>query len=295
MCLYLQHKQAIWNALPPLPPNADWDKKYPYWHLSHLLLEHSHATNNVTTEIAILEKMATDTSDCINICERLITLDLWPQVDIWLSKAKQWQKKSSHQDSLFGKGVDLEAVELKLFLYKGDIAAALKKQWEIYQASSDIHNYEKLLDLAEQCGERKEWHDKVFTALHAAIEKPDEKYFLGYKLDQLINLYLHENKLDEALALVKKRQVSENTLQAVIKAFYKQPIITMPLYQRLIEMNIRQANNDAYKQGIIFLLECQNSLQNKAHKNAFALIEEELRKRHKAKRNFIKYLNEAMN
>ena len=69
----------------------------------------------------------------------------------------------------------------------------------------------------------------------------------------------------------------------------------MPLYQRLIEMNIRQANNDAYKQGIIFLLECQNSLQNKAHKNAFALIEEELRKRHKAKRNFIKYLNEAMN
>lgn len=293
--LYVQHKQAIWDALPPLPPQADWDKKSPYLRLSHLLIAHAQATDDTAAEIVLLEKMATEVRDCVGLCERLIALDLWPQVDMWLSKAKQWQKKSSPRSTMYDRNVDIERVELKLFLHKGDLAAALQKQWEIYQVQSGINNYKQLLDLAEQCGERKRWHDKVFSILHDNVEKSKENYSLIRQLDHLIDLYLHENKPDNALTLVNKFKISQESLYAVINAFYKQPTITMPLYQRLVEVNIRQANNDAYKQGIIFFMECRNSLQNQAHKQAFTLMEEELRTRHKAKRNFIKYLNEAMN
>lgn len=295
LCLYVQHKQVIWDALPPLPPQADWDKKYPYLRLSHLLIAHAQATDDTVAEIALLEKMATEVRDCVELCERLMTLDLWPQVEMWLSKAKQWKKKSSPRPTMYDRNVDIERIELKLFLHKGDLAAALQKQWEIYQVQSSIDNYKQLLDLAAQCSEREKWYNKVFATLHATIEKPDKKYFLDYKLDHLIELYLHEKKNDDALMLINKYKVSENALHAVIKAFYKHPVISMPLYQRLADMHIRRANNDAYKQGIIILLECKNSLQNQAHNNAFALMEEELRTRHKAKRNFIKYLNEAMN
>ncbi|MGS2717266.1 hypothetical protein ACVBE9_03765 [Eionea flava] len=292
--LYIQHKQTIWDALPPLPAHSDWDKKYPYLRLSDLLIAHAKANNNTTTEIAILEKTVTCTTDCIKLCERLIELDLWPQVDAWLSKAKQWQKKSPYPHNQRGGNTSLEQVELKLYLHKGDTPSALKKQWEIYQTSPNVKHYDKLLDLAEQCGEHKKWRDKVFDTLHAAIEKPDQQYFMHYKLDHLIQLYLHENKPDSALTVVNTYKVNERALHAVIKSFHKQPTITLPLYQRLVDMHIRQGNNDAYKQGITFLVECKKSLQNQAHKNAFALIEEELRTRHKAKRNFIKYLNEAM-
>ena len=71
------------------------------------------------------------------------------------------------------------------------------------------------------------------------------------------------------------------------------PDKAFPLFQRVIESHIGKTNNDAYQHAITILQEMADKLQTRQQKQQMVELLEQLRQKFRAKRNFIKWLNEA--
>ena len=71
------------------------------------------------------------------------------------------------------------------------------------------------------------------------------------------------------------------------------PDAQIPLYLRLVRLYVQQTNKQGYRQGIALLKELNQCLKTPAQHTAFTQILTQLRSEFKAKRNFIKWLNEA--
>lgn len=290
--LYLEHKQKQWDRLPPLKPHASWEEKYPYSRLSNDLLKQACLSGDVESELSIKQKLATDSGDCLELCERLIDLDRWDESERWLAKAKQWQKIKLKSSPSYFANTRLLEMEQQFCLHKNDIKGALVLQWSIYQACHSVESYQYLLELAERCDERGDWRQKVFDALNKAIDS-SKNYFLRNHLAHLVDLYIDEKEFDAALRIVEQYQVEDTTLYKVISLFSEQPVVALPLYHRLIQYNINQANNTAYHRAVGLLQECQGILKNQDQRKTFVSIVDELKTQNKAKRNFMKYLGDA--
>ena len=82
-------------------------------------------------------------------------------------------------------------------------------------------------------------------------------------------------------------------LLVLARKISNQPEQAFPLFQRVIESNIMQTNNDAYRYAINLLQELTGIMQSSQQKQQIMELIEHLRQQYRAKRNFIKWLNEA--
>ncbi|WP_195861811.1 hypothetical protein [Halomonas sp. 328] len=111
-------------------------------------------------------------------------------------------------------------------------------------------------------------------------------------VNSLLEIYLFEQRLADALALCTDRPVAGGLLLNLARAL-NEPHDSLPLYLRLVRTLVHNTNNQSYREGIALLQELHGTLATTAHRQAFAQALIELRREFKAKRNFIKWLNEA--
>jgi len=72
-----------------------------------------------------------------------------------------------------------------------------------------------------------------------------------------------------------------------------EPEKAIPLFQSVIEFHITRTNNDAYKYEINLLQEVAGIMQSSQQKQQMTELLDHLRQEYRAKRNFIKWLNDA--
>ena len=111
--------------------------------------------------------------------------------------------------------------------------------------------------------------------------------------DKLLEFHLYHEAFEEALAIVEKEQANPDLLLKLAWKISSQPEKAFPLFQRVIENQINRTNNNAYQHAIKILLEMADKMQTRQQIQKMKELLDQLRQKFRAKRNFIKWLNEA--
>ncbi|MEH6577967.1 MAG: hypothetical protein V7731_12900 [Amphritea sp.] len=290
MALIYEDYQRQWDVLPPLPEGAGWEDKSAYQHLQYLLQKRAKIKGDVAAVIALLQKTATDKLDYLKLCQLNLDQGDVSQAEVWLAKAKLQANTGNTS-----RNNDLRVVrmEVALFLYQEKYQEALQLQWTIYQQSLSIDDYQALLKFAEKSRCDEKIFEQAETYLRSRlIQKNERGFFISYA-DALVELYLKEEQNQLALEVVQQHKVDGSLLLRVAKAFSEQPTVAMPIYFKLADSHVLEGNNDAYHRAVALLSKAALLARNVAHKQVFDDTHKGFRTRHKAKRNFIKYLHEA--
>lgn len=296
--LFYQLLQARWDALPSLSTTGAIDRFSEqfsdYATLEYLLEEQAKANNDFAALLAIKEKTAVELHDFLEIVQLCMDNDAWEQAAEWLAKAKERQSNES-QGQWFVKN-QVERLEIRLLLEQQQIQKAAELQWKIYQSSLALKDYQQLLALAEEHKLNIDVPQKARDFLNAKLEEETRK---GNKrpfssaASALMEVYLFDEDLNSALALCQTQPVNDSLLLRLARRLQSRPLTALPLYARIVGTIVSRGTNPSYQEAIELLRELEPSLKDPATHQAFAEVLAELRKKFKAKRNFIMWLNEA--
>ncbi|MGO2147412.1 SWIM zinc finger family protein [Halomonas sp.] len=287
---YHERLQQALDELPNQTATMEWDDRYRLTRLREPLLKRAQAAGDLPAILALYQKTISDEKDCLEAAELCIAYEAWDQVAAWLTYAAECEAKNNHRWRL-----ERNRLEIRLKLHRGEADAAAEQQWGIYQHTQQLEDYRQLVTLIEAHQLATDYRQQACDWLLKCITQPSEKmpfYQVQRAKDSLLEIYLHEDRLDDAQALCAEHKVSAHLLYQLAKAL-PSPDAQIPLYLRLVRLYIEQTNNQGYRQGIALLKELQKSLETPAQYTAFAHMLAQLHSEFKAKRNFIKWLNEA--
>ena len=166
-------------------------------------------------------------------------------------------------------------------------------QWALYSKSLQLKDYLAVLQLSEKADDSHDWQNKAIQLLNKQLQKKSRARWDTSITDKLLELYLHHKAFEEALTLVTKEHATPTLLLQLAWNISDQPEKAFQLFQRVIESKINRANNDAYHQAITILQEMADKLKTSQQKKMIIELLDHLRQNFRAKRNFIKWLNEA--
>jgi len=289
MDAYLALLQQVWDALPNLPADTPWSEQFRYRRLREPLLKRAETRGDVATILALHQKSATEVKDYLKIAELCIAHGAWEQVELWLARAARADdKRYPHWRR------ERERLQIPLLLHRGEAEKAGQLQWEIYQQTQQLEDYRHLLELVDEHGLATDYRQRAHDWLREEIEKAPEAPW-GYApqvVNSLLEIYLYENRLAEALAFSSDRPVAAGLLLRLAQQL-GDPDQSLPLYVRLARSEVRNTDNKSYRRAIAQLRELHGTLETLEQRREFAEALEELRTEFRQKRNFIKWLNEA--
>jgi len=276
--------QARWDALPPLKQGAGFDQKSPYLHLQYLLEQQARLADDTIAIIKLKQKTATHLHDYQGLAALCLEAGDYDAVEIWLAKCRKSPEKDYHQKT--------ERIQISLFIAKEMWSEALDRQWRIYTKSLDLDDYRAVLELAESAGDERDWRNEAIQHLKQQSGTKTRQWDAPWA-DKLLEFYLHDEAIDEALAIATKEKTNTDLLLKLAWKLSSEPEKAFPLFQRVIEFNIRRTNNDAYRYAIKLLQEIAGIMQSSTQKQQMKQLLDHLRNEYRAKRNFIKWLNDA--
>ncbi|MGP9499178.1 SWIM zinc finger family protein [Halomonas sp. AOP43-D1-4] len=287
---YHERLQQALDELPNQAATMEWDDRYRLTRLREPLLKRAQAAGDLPAMLALYQKTISDEKDCLEAAELCIAYEAWDQVAAWLTYAAECEAKNDYRWRL-----ERNRLEIRLKLHRGEADAAAKQQWGIYQHTQQLEDYRQLVALIEAHQLATDYRQRACDWLLKCITQPSEKmsfYQAQRAKDSLLEIYLHEGRLDDAQALCAEHKVSAHLLYQLAKSL-PSPDAQIPLYLRLVRLYVEQTNKQGYRQGIALLKELKKSLKTPAQYTAFAHMLTQLCSEFKAKRNFIKWLSEA--
>lgn len=285
MDLFNQHLQEKWDALPPLKQGANFKEKFPYIQLQHMLEKQSIVSDDKQATIKLKQKMAASLYDYQELAELSLDIGDYEAVEAWLKKCLQSKEQDYQQRT--------RRIQIKLFMARELWLEALEKQWKLYTKSQQLKDYLAVLELSEKAGDSHDWKSKAIQFLIKLSQDKNRGRWEVSITDKLLEIYLHHKAFEEALALVTKEQANTNLLIELAWNISKQSEKAFPLFQHVIESHINRATNDAYYQAIEILQQMAEKLKTSQQKKIIIELLDHLRKKYRAKRNFIKWLNES--
>lgn len=287
---YHKRLQQALDELPNQAGTMEWDERYRLIRLREPLLKRAQASGDLPAILALYQKTISDEQDCLEAAEQCIEYEAWDQVEVWLVCAAKCEQKNNARWRL-----ERNRLEIRLELHRGETDTAAEQQWGIYQHTQQLEDYRQLVALMEAHQLATDYRQRACDWLLKCITQPSEKvpfYQAQRAIDSLLEIYLHEGRLNDAQALCAEHPVSAHLLYQLAKTL-SSPDAQIPLYLRLVRLYVEQTNKQGYRQGIALLKELKKSLETPAQHTAFAQLLTQLRSEFKAKRNFIKWLNEA--
>jgi len=285
MRLFNEALQNKWDALPPLKQGANYDEKWPYLQLQHMLERQARLTNDDQAIIQLEQKTATDLYDYQKLAERCLEIGDHEAVESWLKKCQNTSDRDYH--------LRTERIQIKLSIAKMLWSEALEQQWQLYTKSQKQNDYLTLLDLAEKADDRCDWQKKAILFLKEQSPTTGNVYQAVANTDKLLEIYLHHKAFDKALVIVEKERADPALLIRLAWDINNQPEKAFPLFQKVTEYYINLGNNDAYHHAIKILQEMADKMQSSEQNQRMTELLDQLRQKFRAKRNFIKWLNEA--
>ncbi|WP_434984531.1 SWIM zinc finger family protein [Vreelandella zhaodongensis] len=287
---YYERLQQAWDTLPTVTAASEWEKRYRLIRLRDPLLKRAKAAGDLAAILALYQKTTSDERDCLEAAEQCIEYEAWDLVEAWLVCAAKCEQKNNALWRL-----ERNRLEIRLKLHRGEAEAAAEQQWGIYQHTQQLEDYQQLVALMEAHNLTVNYRQRACDWLLERITHPSEKvpfYLAQQAKDSLLEIYLFEGRLNDAQALCAEHPVSAHLLYQLAKTL-PSPDAQIPLYLRLVRLYVEQTNKQGYRQGIALLRELKKCLETSAQHTAFAQLLTQLRNEFKAKRNFIKWLNEA--
>jgi uncharacterized Zn finger protein len=178
---------------------------------------------------------------------------------------------------------------------------AMALVWAEYAESPTLREYQNLKAHAGKIGTWGQWREKALEYLRrqiaAAINERRKDRWAAYRdadRSELARIFLWERDKEAAWREAKEGGCSNSLwLELAAKRERQHPEDALPIYQRQIEPVLARKNNDAYKEAVGFVKKIRECMVRLGRENEFVEYSSKLRAAHKAKRNFIKLLDQC--
>jgi hypothetical protein len=174
---------------------------------------------------------------------------------------------------------------------------AIALAWEHFTGHPRLDAYQRLAKCAGRAKAWKTWRENALSHLRAELKRPDRKggawHWTGAGHTLLVEIFLHEGDSDAALAEAKSGSCTESAWTQLAHAREKDhPQDAAAIYRNSIDGIVNQTNNRAYDEAAELTAKIKALMQRAGQKEEFATWLETLLLKHKAKRNFVKRMEE---
>lgn len=165
--------------------------------------------------------------------------------------------------------------------------------WLQFDEAPSLSHYQKLQGLAQRLHCAPEQRLRALTRL---ADVPGDSSLLLAKARALrLEIALWEEDLEAAWLVSQQGDCPEALLQQLaLRLESPRPIDAIGLYRRMLEPIIQQTNNQAYQRAIKLIRRMGELMRAQQLDSAFAAELLRLHQRYKAKRNFIKLLDNLL-
>lgn len=293
LTVYRQLAEAEWGKVPALRPGREDTEKYPKrFRITHIMETLASRTGNVDALAAVKER---DLSLAYHYLDIAKTYRRAGQQD----QALQWAERGV---KAFPQRTDSRLREFLANEYhrrkRHDEAMALV--WAEYTESSTLSEYQNLKAHAGSIGSWEQWRQKALEYLRQQITdtrnaRRTDRWAVYRNADhsELVRIFLWEKDIETAWREAQEGGCSNSLwMELAAKREKKHPEDALPIYQRQIEPVLDRKNNEAYKEALGFLRKIRELMAQLGRESEFAHYVSRLRAAHKAKRNFMKLLDQ---
>jgi uncharacterized Zn finger protein len=293
VAVYQQLAEAEWAKVPALRPGrADTERYGKRFRITHIMETLARRSGDVEALVAVKQRDLSLAYDYLDIAE---TYKRAGQHD----KALKWAERGV---AAFPKRTDSRLREFLSNEYhrrkRHDEAMALV--WAEYTESPMLSEYQNLKSHAGRIGEWTLWRVKALEYLRLQIadarrERRKDRSAAYREADhsELVRIYLWETDIETAWHEAQEGGCSNSLwLELAAKREKEHPEDALPIYQRQIEPVLDRKNNEAYNEALGYLRKIRELLVRLGRESEFTNYITKIRVAHKAKRNFMKLLDQ---
>lgn len=277
---------ARWQDLPPMDAGVNDDTRHLYHRLQTYLLQAAELRGDIDDAIEIKTKTAVETYDFLALFDYCLKSQRLQQAEHWLMRAEQGEINRQYNTDI------LRRHRIDLHQARGEFEAAADLQWQRFKQQPRIESYSKLLNLTTNEQQREHWRQTMQHALLQQLGKP-VRHGHNPVASLLIRIYLLEEDIDAALQVAEQHNADDEALLGVARQVSNQAERALKLYMRVADQRVSQGNNDSYQRAVDIILQSRRvlgaSVDSQWHDQLTVV-----REKHKAKRNFQKFLSKAL-
>jgi uncharacterized Zn finger protein len=280
LAAYRDLAEAAWARLPELGPG---DSRASYsgnrYRITKIMETLAAMSGDVGAEVAVLARDLSSAWQYVRI------------IDAYL-------KAGRHDDALRWAETGLAAFDLadirllealaEEYHHAGRGSDGVRLVWKVFDRRPTLADYQRLRDHAERAGEWQLRRDKAIERLRRDTTKRG-----GRDATELARVFLDEGDAETAWIEANRAGVTTRVwldLAATREADH--PAEAIPIYQQDVERSINAKNNDAYAAAVERLAHIETLLARAGQAERFAPYIDDVRARHKPKRNLMKLFDQ---
>lgn len=243
-----------------------WDTKYRYSSVKELLLQVYDLLGDDESFFNLAESKMLEADDYIILARKLVKLG---RIDEAIEKCEHGLRKDK----------DKELLEMLVELYrqKNDHKKELNAMEQLFQLEPDDELFKNIRRLAERIGEWNECKERMINVLRAK----------GYH-DLLSALYMEDKNYDSLIKLAYDKECDREARERIAKFLVEEhPAESMNLYRMVISEAIMEMENHAYRKAAKLLANLRKLYLAQDKRDEWISYIEEIKKKHKTKRNFV--------
>jgi len=282
--------EQAWQKLPVLMPGGKEDHRRDHFKVTSMMESVAKLSGDVDSLVAIKARDLSLPYSFLQIAEILAKAERFDEALEWAEKgvvAFESRPNSRLEEFL----AELYA-QLKAF----DKAVAII--WKTFERQASVHSWDTLKSLAMKAKSwDKEWRPRALNYIRHQISEDKKKgNTRWHKPDHslLVQIFLHENEIESAWLEANEGDCNTELWKKLGKELGdSEPLQATFCWQRLVEPMIDRKNNHAYAEAVQMMLMIGKWMKQDDKEYAFTHWVQEIRMRHKPKRNLMKAMNEA--
>ena len=295
LAVYRRLAETEWGKVPALRPGQDDTEKYgKRFRITHIMQSLARQSGDVEALVAVKQRDLSLAYNYLDIAETYKRASKH-------EKALEWAERGT---TAFPKHTDSRLREFLANEYhrRKRHNEAMALVWAEYTDSPRLHEYQNLKTHAGKIGTWGQWREKALEYLRrqiaAAINERRKDRWAAYRdgdHSELARIFLWERDIEAAWREAQEGGCSNSLwLELAAKREIEHPEDALPIYQRQIEPVLARKNNEAYKEAVGFLKKIRQLMGQLGRDSEFSEYTSKLRAAHKAKRNFIKLLDQLL-
>lgn len=303
---YAELVRAEWERLPALRPQDDRRDRCAF---SSFVDDEEHSERSkrfrITYVMKLLAKQSGDPDELVAVLSHDLSLPY-----SFLGIAEVYAEAGRDDDAIewAERGVEAfpESGDSRLVAFlaaarrrRGEHERAAELMWGLYEAHPGLSYFEKLKPYAEEAGTWDEVRGRALDVLRDRIATAQsERGARGYgwaHLDgsELVRIRLWEGDVDIALADAREGGCRQEVWLALAEALEEtEPWEAMIIYREQVEPTIERKSKADYREATDMLAKVRDLMDRTGHGDEFPAYLEEVREKHRRKRNLVKLLPE---
>ncbi|MDX8390144.1 MAG: hypothetical protein R8M38_06605 [Mariprofundaceae bacterium] len=289
MAEYKSLVQQTWEKLPVLMPGGKEEYRSDRFRITSMMESLAKSRGDVDILIAIKAKDLSRPYRFLQIAEILGREERFDEALDWAEKGvAAFENKADSR---------LEEYLAELYTQRQEFSKAVAIVWKPFVRQASLHSWE-ILKLFSSKAEVwiSEWQQRALDHIRQQIEADKKRgatYWRKPDHSLLVQIFLHENDIESAWQEANAGDCNAGLWESLGERLGDaDPLRATFCWQRLVEPIIGHKKNDAYAEAVRMMLTIGQWMKQADKELVFKHWIQEVRTRHKPKRNLMKLMNE---